>query len=265
MGLAKRKPEPIEAPAPFTVVGKEPTPPALEVVRRPASPLATPTTAPPQPKARISLGGLKAAPKKAAAKIHPVAVASEELQEAIALFCEQKPQFDGLEGSLKMLRGQILDDVAQQILASPGAEYSMLVNGPVPEAGQTQSKVLVTLQDRYTGAEYENGFAAILDAIGEDLATEYFEQGISLTIKLSDVPDDRRQALIDELLPIFDKHRVMGGGAPDAVAAVIAKEIVVPKPLFHAMRRAKLTPEQNRAIHAVLPCVGLVKNKNVRE
>ena len=245
MGLAKVKP--IETPLPqFSVVGKEP-----EVV------------VPPPAKGRISLGGLKAAAKKDAPKTHPVAVASKELQEAIELFCEQKPKFDGLEGSLKILRQQILDDVAYQILGSPGTEYSMLVNGPIPEPGQPQSKVLVTLQDRYTGADYEPGYAAILDAIGEELATEYFEQGISLTIKLSEVPDDRRQALIDELLPIFEKHAVMGGTAPNAVDAVTAKEIVVPKAAFHGMRRAKFTPEQNRALHAIMPCVGTVKNKNV--
>jgi hypothetical protein len=252
MGLPKRKPEPIETPLPqFRVVGREEPPVAA---------------ATPPPKGKISLGGLnKAAPKKDAGKTHPVAVATDELQQTIAQFCDQKPQLDALEGSVKMLRQQILDDVTPQILASPVTEFSMLVNGPIPEVGQTQNKVLVTLQDRYTGADYETGFAAILAAIGPELAAEYFEQGISLTIKLADVPDDRRQALIDELLPIFDKHRVMGGDDPQAVNAVTAKEIVVPKPLFHAMRRGKLTIAQNLAIHAVLPCIGMVKNKNVKQ
>lgn len=244
--------------------------PELRVVQ-PESP-KTPAPAPAAaPKGAVNLGGLtgKAKTSKKKTVVHPVAETSEELEQAVLLFSQQKPMFDQLEGSLEQLRGQILADVIPQIFGCSVAEYSMIVNGPLPtpeeaKAGVIQPKVMVSLQNRYSGADFSTGMDEITKAIGPERAAEYFTQGIRLAIDFSVIPEERKQALINDLLPVFQKHKVMGGEEPDSCEAVTTKEIVVPKPGFHEIRRAKFTKEENLAIHAVLPAIAIIKTKGIK-
>jgi len=116
------------------------------------------------------------------------------------------------------------------------------------------------LQNRYTGADHEATHMALCEIIGEERTDKYFTQGVVLKVDIAKAPDELRQQILDELIPIFQKFDLMSGEEP----AVVAKQVLIPKPEFHGVRRAIFTAEENKAIHAVLPCVGIVKSKNLK-
>jgi hypothetical protein len=274
-----------QMPAPADFGGepetKKNTKPALRVVEpEESAPVPATKTNPRPPVRTLSLGGLaKSGTPKKKETIHPVAHASEELAALVEQFCQEKPMYDQLEGSLKALRKQILEIVAPQILSLPGTEYSMIANGPSPIGGPNpvdgivpvrpglQSKILVTLQNRYSGIDYATGWDQMVELIGLDKTEENFTQGVSLKIDMNKVPDAHRQELLNRLLPIFQEFGLTeppegtdGGDEP----AVVAKEILIPKPDFHSMRRARLTSEENAKIQELMPAIGVIKVKNVK-
>ena len=184
-----------------------------------------------------------------------------------------KPAFESLKGSCEQLRAQILEEIAPQILGASGTEeFSFLAAGAIrPDYGNDPAKaaldtrpyggtVMVTLQNRYTGADHEATHMALCEIIGEKLTEKYFKQGVVLSVNINKAPEEIQQAILDDLIPIFQKYDIMSGEDP----AVVAKQVLVPTSEFHTVRRAVFTKEQNVAIHAILPCVGIVKTKNVK-
>jgi hypothetical protein len=132
------------------------------------------------------------------------------------------------------------------------------------------------VQNRYPSqVEFGAGQEAILVAIGrdgEDQGTtqarfdEAFETGLSISLKFGEIPVEQRQAVIDDLLPVFEKHGLLTPAAPAAddpegevSAAVVCRQIVQPKPGFHARRHSLFTLEENLRLQEILPAVGMVK------
>ena len=254
---------PVETPAPQFHVLPEPGVPPPEA---PSTPVA--------PRKGLNLGGLTTKKDaKAKGTVHPKATVSPEVALAISQFFVDKPAFESLKGSCEQLRAQILEEIAPQILGASGTEeFSFLAAGAIrPDYGNDPAKaaldtrpyggqVMVTLQNRYTGADHEATHMALCEIIGEKLTEKYFKQGVVLSVNINKAPEEIQQAILDDLIPIFQKYDIMSGEDP----AVVAKQVLVPTSEFHTVRRAVFTKEQNVAIHAILPCVGIVKTKNVR-
>ena len=257
MAIAMPKPAVLDKEEPaaqpqFHVVQPQEAVPPPEAPRTPVA-----------PKKGLNLGGLATTKDvKAKGTVHPKATVDEETRTVITQFCADKPRFDALKGRVENLRANILAYITPQILSAPGTEYSMLAHGQLTsETAQTSDDmVMVTLQNRYTGADHEATHMALCEIIGEERTDKYFTQGVVLKVDIAKAPDELRQQILDELIPIFQKFDLMSGEEP----AVVAKQVLIPKPEFHGVRRAIFTAEENKAIHAVLPCVGIVKSKNIK-
>ncbi|SRR5581483_6576559 len=244
MGLPMPKPADVAvaAPAPFTVLPK---------------PEATPAPAAPAVaiKPKLSLSGFKKA-KAATEKIHPAAKSDEELQQAVAQFCEIKPRFDADKDTLdQILKPQILGALVPQILSSRGAEFSMLALGPLPDSpGKPQAKLMVTLTRQLLNADFETAMNSLVPIIGEDLFNRYFEQSPELTITVADAEPDQRQQLIEELAELAAKYGVN----------IAAKDNIKPLDGFHEARRSVFTADQNIAMFAAIPNKCMIKTTNVK-
>ncbi|HEX8312334.1 MAG TPA: hypothetical protein VF614_13520 [Chthoniobacteraceae bacterium] len=252
----------------------DPTPPAPAIVALPNPPPAT-TAAPAAKRGPLNLGSLGLAkPKAKKSEDRPVVPANEELAELADQYAREKPQFDALEGSIKSTRLSILHFAFPAWLSAGQTQpdvSSLHVFGSQPD-----TKLLVSVQNRYPSqVEFGAGQEAILAVIGRDgedeAATqarfdEAFEAGLSISLKFGEIPVENRQAVIDDLLPIFEKHGLLTPAAPAAEdaegevsAAVVCKQIVQPKPGFHARRHALFTLEENLRLQEILPAVGMVK------
>jgi len=78
-----------------------------------------------------------------------------------------------------------------------------------------------------------------VEIIGTQGVLDNFADGTSLKIKLADVPESKRAAVITELVAVFQKHGVMD--------CVEKKAIIVPKPEFRRPPGPGSTPKPTAA------------------
>ncbi len=97
---------------------------------------------------------------------------------------------------------------------------------------------------------------AIATAIGPDRIAEFFGEQTTLKISLDAVAEEKRQGLVNNIVGVFQQF--------DSMAAVEAKQIIAPKPGFHALRHLKLTVAENLALDEAIPVIAMLKTKGRR-
>lgn len=206
-----------------------------------------------RPSAAALLGGvsLKAAPKKSSTgKVYPVLPETPVTGELVSRIIDHKEQFDHLEASLKVDKGD---------LTTTAMAYWFAHSHGKPEApssvecrnSATGEQVLIQFQNRYTDADP----GAVLDIIGEAALVEHFEQVFSLSISSAKLPADPaiRQQIVDDLTAVLDRYH-----SAEALSAVVK---VKPKSTFHAARHHLLDPDTNHRLQSACPIITMVKTK----
>lgn len=247
-------------PLPQPSILPDPTP-AIRVLPTPATP--APTAKPAAKAGGLNLGKLAGQKPKAEAKKdeRPTLDAGPELLELADHYHQIKPEFDGLKGDVEHTRVAIVAQAFPLFLSLAMRQpdlSSVNLLGTKPE-----TKLLVSIQNRYASTvEFTAGQEAMMQAIqreGEEADETLarfeanFDLGLSIGLKFSEVPEEKRQPLIDALLPIFEAQGLLG------TDAVEVKQILKPKPGFHARRHTQFTFEENCAIQTILPATGMVK------
>ena len=262
------------APALRTLPDLNPAPvpaPTITVLPDPA-PDATPTAAPAKRGGGLNLGALGAAKPKAKSETNrPTVPRDQELDALLDSFALIKPQFDDLEAQCDMHRAEIIARCFPHWLAIAAKQPDVGSLNLV--SGNPATKLLLSVQNRYAAqVEFSAGQEALMAAITrtvdgaaepEDATLarfeEAFEPGLTIALKFGEVPAELRQAVIDDLLPVFEKHGLLQPIGDAKAAAAVCKQIVQPKVGFHARRHSLFTIEENLAIQQILPAVGMVK------
>jgi len=252
----------------------DPTP-DLRVLPDPAPVAPAPAAPAPKAKGGLNLGALGTAkPKAKAETARPTVPHSADLDALADSFAEMKPRFDALEAQVKSTRLQIIAHCFPHWLAV--AQKQPDVGSLNLLGGKPETKLLLSVQNRYPSqVEFSAGQEALLAAIARpanDGTTNFepeettlarfdeaFESGLTIGLKFGEIPQEMRQAVIDDLLPVFEKHGLLQPLPGMEEAAAVCKQIVQPRPGFHARRHSLFTIEENLRIQEILPAVGMVK------
>jgi len=198
---------------------------------------------------RVNLGKLGGAAKsksKYPILPDPTGVIATAVDQYVAEFAT----FEALEGSIKSLKAEF------QTWARPFYYEACANLAEIPSSVMALSpatQVLLTFQDRYPSVEPD--WTQLGEILGEHLPKSIAET-FDVKIDGAKIPAASQQPLIEELSALFEKH--------GASAAVTAKLKVKPVAGFHTLRHRILTPDQNRALDAICPCVMSVKTKGVK-
>lgn len=198
---------------------------------------------------RVNLGKLGAA--KASKSKYPILPdPTGVIATAVDTYLAQYATFEALEGSLKGLKAEF------NSWARPHYYQACAGLGEIPSslmALSPDSQVLLTFVDRYPSVEPD------WDALGAllgDKLPESISESFEIKIDGSKIPPANQQTLIEEVTALFEKH--------NASAAITAKLKVKPTTGFHSARHRWLTPDENLALDAIMPCVFSVKTKGVK-
>ena len=249
-----------------TLPDLDPAPaPALHLLPDPAPAPAAPSAPPPPAKrsAGLNLGGMKPAAKAKAETTRTSIPRTPEIDALADRFAELKPEFDRLEAQLDETKAQLVATCFPAWLEACSRQpdtSSMNLHGTKPE-----TKLLLSVTSRYPSqVEFSAGQEALLAAITRPTDTEddtlarfeaAFEPGLTIALKFPMVPEEDRQAIIDDLLPIFEKHGMLTAAPDMKEAAAVCKQIVQPKAGFHTRRHALFSIAENLAIQQILPAV----------
>lgn len=112
-------------------------------------------------------------------------------------------------------------------------------------------EVLVSMTSRYKQPTDMPRLISLLG--GDDAAARYLKPSFKLEIDSDQIPVEKQQAVVDELVAVLTKFGCGG--------AIKAKEELSPVEDFHAGRHARFTPEVNMQIEDVMPMTVAVKTK----
>lgn len=211
-----------------------------------------PATTTPKPAAglkKLNLGGIATATKDSRKTDYPSLPDSEgEVARLVIDLRQQTELLETTKGTVDLLKGE---------LTTKAREFWFLHNAGKAEVPSSISandgkgnEVLVTFSSRYYGTPDD---AAIVAAVGPELAERFFRQSFEVKVNGDLIPSDAQQAIIDGITALFAKH--------NATEALAAKAVIKPVGDFHAARHVSLTPEQNLAIERLCPCTPMVKTK----
>lgn len=210
----------------------------------------TAATTPPKTGLRkVNLGGITTAKTEKKGKDYPVLPDPDGSVSALVRdISAETEQLDALEGSLAAKKGELT--------ALARAFFFEHLHGrhDIPssiDCKNCDSNVLVTFQNRYKAAPDDG---PIVEAIGPDLAGQFFRQSFALKIDGDKIPDDKADQLIADLQTLFEEH-----GCSEALTATACFK---PTKDFHTARHSALTVEQNMAIERVAPIIPMVKTSN---
>jgi hypothetical protein len=214
-----------------------------------------PVTATPPPKKKgLNITGIAPAPAKTGGKTYPLVLPDlegEELEEFKALvstLLDEKAEYAGLEGTILSHTGDVLRQIRPKIhqLASGSAEnsHAVLVEGTNGDVA------LINMIKKY---KLVFDSAAVIAAIGEANFDEFIDEKTVLKIDFQKVPEAVQQEFLSAIIAEAQRLNCTG--------AVEAKQAFAPKPHFHALRRTRLTVEENIALDAVMPLEIHVKRK----
>jgi len=200
------------------------------------------------------LAALGAAPAKKGGKTYPRATLDDLQRRQLDELMKQKADYKNLEGTIKALTSQLQPAIVGQFidLAIGRAD----VPSSIVATGFERNALIPICGDsggRYTELPKENA-SQLVEIIGTQGVLDNFADGTSLKIKLADVPESKRAAVITELVAVFQKHGVMD--------CVEKKAIIVPKPEFRAGRWTRFDAETNRRINTVIPLIASFRAHN---
>lgn len=188
---------------------------------------------------KLDLGGFSAAPVSKRAD-HPTVEADAETQKLLEQFALINPQFKTLKNQSETLSKQL------------GPRIKALFFGRFVGIEPESSTLLVTAGGRTIKLITKNAYskmlgddAALIQAIGAEMAAKYFRQATVLKLELDKAPEDKQEAFAKGVIELAQKL-----GVTDAVSAT---QCIQPVAGFHEARTTILTAKQNMALDAVLP------------
>ncbi len=188
---------------------------------------------------KLDMSGISAAPKSARSA-HPIVTVDSETESLLEQFVVINPQFKTLKNQSETISKQLaprIKDVFFHKYAGVAPESStMLVRVGA-------STVKLTVKNAYSSMCSDE--AALVKAIGAELAAEHFRQATTISLDLDKVPDSKQEEFAARVIAIAQELEVTD--------AVSAKQCIKPKAGFHEARTSLLSPEQNLALDSVLP------------
>ena len=199
----------------------------------------------------ISLGGLKAAPKKAKVEKPILPDPLGEFAQAVTAGIEAKSQVEAHTVRLDQVTGTLKANVVAHLFkaahgqANPEDTYQVV--GP-------RGKAMVSFKNMYRLPEDLGGVKQLLG----DHAATYLVPTVSITIDTSAIPMAAQQFVVDELVKLarVADQLLLGvedGDGPVFNAISVKQKTAVDK-AFHADRHRLFTPTQNMMLHQAMPC-----------
>lgn len=216
---------------------------------------AKPDTQAPAPAApaaalrKVSLAGFAVqTPAAKTTKAYPLLPDPEgQVAEMTALILDQTAQLEALEGSVELLKGELI------ALAKPFYFHHHAGQHAVAssiEARAADGRVVrVGFSNSYRGVSDE---AALLRLAG-DHAARLFAQSFEIKIKGDLIPEPAVEPLLAELQALFARH--------GATAALAAKAVIKPTKEFHTARHTLFSVETNQELDKIVPVSASVKTK----
>jgi hypothetical protein len=191
------------------------------------------------------LAAVGASPAKKGTKVYPNANLTDPQRRQLDELMRQKAEAKDLEGTIKTLQAQLTPVIVGQFIDMAIGRSD--VPSSLVARGFTNSALIPICGDsggRYAELPKENA-SQLVAVIGAPATVENFDDGTSLKIKLSDLPESKRPPIIAGILALFQEHGVMH--------CLEKKSIIVPKPAFKAGRWTMFDAETNRRINEVIP------------
>ena len=212
-------------------------------------PTATTTPKPAAGLKKLNRGGIATATKDSKKTDYPTLPDPEgEVARLVADLRQQTELLESTKGAVDLLKGELTSQ-ARAFWFQHGAGKAEVPSSVSATDGKG-NEVLVTFSSRYYGTPDD---AAIVAAIGPELAERFFRQSFEVKVNGDLIPAASQQAIIDGITALFAKH--------NATEALAAKAVIKPSADYHAARHASLTPEQNLALERLCPCTPMVKTK----
>ena len=208
-----------------------------------------PTTPAPAVLRKVSLAGFAVqTPASKTSKSYPLLPDPDgQVAEMVALILDQSAQLEALEGSLELLKSEMIA-VAKPFYFAHHAGQHVLASSI--EARTADGRVVrVGFSNSYRGVSDE---AALLRLAGEH-TERFFKQSFEIKIKGDAIPEAAVEPLLAELQSLFARH--------GATAALVAKAVIKPTKEFHTARHTLFNAAQNQQLDKVVPVSASVKTK----
>jgi hypothetical protein len=189
---------------------------------------------------KLNIGAATAEPPKSKSK-HATVTGGERLNELLKQFVVVNPEFKRYKAQQETL--------SRDIGAEARILYFDTFAGVVPESSTMLASgglrdVKLIVKDRYS--ETLTNDAPLRAAIGKELVEKYFRWRTKYGIDYDKIPEDKQEAFAERV----EALRVELGIPSEAVTA---KQFIAPNAGFHESRTIILTPEQNKALDALIP------------
>lgn len=209
---------------------------------------ATPPAANPSLR-KVNLAGFAVqTPASKTAKAYPLLPDPDgQVAEMAALILEQSAQLEALEGSVELLKSELIAVAKSFYFEFHAGQHAV---ASCIEAKAADGRVVrVGFSNSYRQPSDE---AALLQLAGPH-AEPYFKQNFEIKIKGDAIPESAVEPLLAELQALFARH--------GASTALSAKATVKPTKEFHSARHTLFTPEANRELDKIVPVSASVKPK----
>jgi hypothetical protein len=163
------------------------------------------------------------------------------LEELLAQFVVVNPEYKKFKAQQETL--------SRDIGAESRTMFYEFFAGVVPESSTMLANVggrdvKLIVKDRYSQSLTDD--KALRAAIGNELVDKYFRWRTAYKVDYDKIPEDKQEAFAAGV----EALRVKLGVPADAC---VAKQYVAPNAGFHESRTIILSPEQNKALDALLP------------
>ena len=184
-------------------------------------------------------------PAKKGGKVYPQAQLTDPQKRQIDELMRQKAEASDLEGTIKALQAQLIPNILGQFITLATGRSE--VPSSLVARGFTHAALIPICGDsggRYAELPKDNA-GQLVAILGNERTLANFEDGTTLKIKLPNLPESKRAAVIAGIVALFQKHEVMD--------CLEKKSIIVPKAAFKAGRWAMFDAETNHRINEVMP------------
>jgi hypothetical protein len=175
------------------------------------------------------------------------------LSALVAQGVNAKQQSDAWDASLKDVNKQLATAALAHAFAHYHGRTADIEDSFIVRSGG--NKVTVSLKNAYKMPEDLAPVRAVLGGSAE----KYLRQSFVISVDSDAIPEQWQQMFVDELVSLARRLDEFAGAEPGQdgpiLSAITVKQETTVAKSFHGERHAAFTPEQNHAIHAVLPCV----------
>ena len=170
-----------------------------------------------------------------------------QVGEMVALILDQSAQLEALEGSVDLLKGELIAAAKPFYFTHHTGQHAIASS---IEARAADGRVVrVGFSNSYRGVTDEN---ALMRLAGPHVE-RFFKQSFEIKIKGDAIPEAAVEPLLAELQSLFARH--------GATSALVAKAVVKPTKEWHTARHTLFTPQQNAELDKIAPISASVKTK----